>query len=79
MIKRFFSYGLELEDSEGFTHDWCTLIPALELAYKTSVHSSSGKTPSILEKGWNLKLPEDTLRKDAIDIHSTASIFKILL
>ncbi|MBW0543152.1 hypothetical protein O181_082867 [Austropuccinia psidii MF-1] len=42
MIRRFFSYGLELEASDGFTHDWCTLIPALELAYKTSVRSSTG-------------------------------------
>ncbi|MBW0570804.1 hypothetical protein O181_110519 [Austropuccinia psidii MF-1] len=35
MIIRFCAYGLELKDSDGFTHDWCTLIPALELAYKT--------------------------------------------
>ncbi|MBW0468315.1 hypothetical protein O181_008030 [Austropuccinia psidii MF-1] len=33
MIRRFCAYGLEVEDSDGFTHDWCTLIPALELAY----------------------------------------------
>ncbi|MBW0537626.1 hypothetical protein O181_077341 [Austropuccinia psidii MF-1] len=32
MIRRFFAYGLELKDCYGFTHDWCTLIPALELA-----------------------------------------------
>ncbi|MBW0468278.1 hypothetical protein O181_007993 [Austropuccinia psidii MF-1] len=35
MIKRFCAYRLELSDSVGFTHDWCTLIPELELAYKT--------------------------------------------
>ncbi|MBW0552231.1 hypothetical protein O181_091946 [Austropuccinia psidii MF-1] len=39
MIRRFCDYGLELKYSDGFTHDWCTLIPALELAYKTSIHS----------------------------------------
>ncbi|MBW0550652.1 hypothetical protein O181_090367, partial [Austropuccinia psidii MF-1] len=50
MIRRFCAYGLEFKDSYGFTHDWCTLIPALELAFKTSVHSSTGKTSSILEK-----------------------------
>ncbi|MBW0471175.1 hypothetical protein O181_010890 [Austropuccinia psidii MF-1] len=44
MIKRFCAYGLEFKDSDGFTHDWCTLIPTLELAYKTSVHSSTGQT-----------------------------------
>ncbi|MBW0585025.1 hypothetical protein O181_124740 [Austropuccinia psidii MF-1] len=32
MIKRFCAYGLELKDYDGFTHDWCTLIQALELA-----------------------------------------------
>ncbi|MBW0488311.1 hypothetical protein O181_028026 [Austropuccinia psidii MF-1] len=38
MIKRFCAYGLEFKNSDGFTHDWCTLIPTLELAYKTSIH-----------------------------------------
>ncbi|MBW0487554.1 hypothetical protein O181_027269 [Austropuccinia psidii MF-1] len=32
MIRRFCAYGLEFKDSDGFTHEWCTLIPALELA-----------------------------------------------
>ncbi|MBW0592682.1 hypothetical protein O181_132397, partial [Austropuccinia psidii MF-1] len=79
MIRRFCAYGLELKDSDGFTHDWCTLIPALELAYKTSIHASTGKTPAMLEKGWNPKLPIDTLKKDLVDIHPTASSFKLLL
>ncbi|MBW0517567.1 hypothetical protein O181_057282 [Austropuccinia psidii MF-1] len=51
MIRRFCAYGLELKDSDGFTHDWCTLIPTLELEYKTSIHSSTGKTTAMLEKG----------------------------
>ncbi|MBW0577614.1 hypothetical protein O181_117329 [Austropuccinia psidii MF-1] len=62
MIRGFCAYGLEFKHSDGFTHDWCTLIPALELAYKTSIHSSTGKPPSILEKRWNPKLPVDTLK-----------------
>ncbi|MBW0497747.1 hypothetical protein O181_037462 [Austropuccinia psidii MF-1] len=37
MIRRFFSYGLEFKDTDGFTHDLCTLIPAIELAYKTAI------------------------------------------
>ncbi|MBW0515350.1 hypothetical protein O181_055065 [Austropuccinia psidii MF-1] len=79
MIRRFCADGLEFKYSDGFTHDWCTLIPALELAYKTSVHSSTGQTPAMLEKGWNPRLPEDTLRKDLIEIHPTASSFKLML
>ncbi|MBW0501376.1 hypothetical protein O181_041091 [Austropuccinia psidii MF-1] len=46
MIRRFCTYGLELKDSDGFTHYWCTLIQALELAYKF---------PSILEQARLLK------------------------
>ncbi|MBW0564527.1 hypothetical protein O181_104242 [Austropuccinia psidii MF-1] len=33
----------------------------------------------MLEKGWNPRLPEETLRKDLIEIHPTASRFKIIL
>ncbi|MBW0486936.1 hypothetical protein O181_026651 [Austropuccinia psidii MF-1] len=43
MIKLSCVYGLEFQDSDGFTHDACTLIPYLELAYKTLIHSSTGK------------------------------------
>ncbi|MBW0568446.1 hypothetical protein O181_108161 [Austropuccinia psidii MF-1] len=79
MIRRFCAYGLEVKDSDGFTHDWCTLIPTLELAYETSIHASTGKTPAMLEKGWNPKPSVDTLKKDLLDIHITASSFKLLL
>ncbi|MBW0461787.1 hypothetical protein O181_001502 [Austropuccinia psidii MF-1] len=48
MIGRFCGYGLEFQDSDGFPHDWCTLIPGLELAYKRSVHSSTVQTPAML-------------------------------
>ncbi|MBW0515943.1 hypothetical protein O181_055658 [Austropuccinia psidii MF-1] len=37
MIRRFCAYGLKFKKSDGFTHDLCTLIPALELAYKTLI------------------------------------------
>ncbi|MBW0574017.1 hypothetical protein O181_113732, partial [Austropuccinia psidii MF-1] len=79
MIRRFCAYGLEFKDLDVLTNDWCTLIPALELAQKTSVHSSTGQTPAMLEKGWNPRLLADTLRKDLIDIHPTASRFKVML
>ncbi|MBW0530267.1 hypothetical protein O181_069982 [Austropuccinia psidii MF-1] len=79
IIRRFFSYALELKDFDGFTHDWCTLIPALELACKTSIHASTGKSPEMLEKGWNPKFPVDDLKKYLVDIHPTASSFKLFL
>ncbi|MBW0532828.1 hypothetical protein O181_072543 [Austropuccinia psidii MF-1] len=79
IIRRFCAYGLEFKDSDNFTHDWRTLIPELELAYKTSVHSSTGQTPAMLREGWNPRLPADTLWKDLIDIHPTTSSFNIIL
>ncbi|MBW0509629.1 hypothetical protein O181_049344 [Austropuccinia psidii MF-1] len=79
MIRRFCDYGLEFNDSDGFTHDWCTLIPALELTYKTSIHSATSKTPEMLEKLWNPRHPYGTLKKELVDIHPTASSFKMML
>ncbi|MBW0540897.1 hypothetical protein O181_080612 [Austropuccinia psidii MF-1] len=35
MVRRFCAYGLELKDCDGLTHYWCTILPELELAYKT--------------------------------------------
>ncbi|MBW0556479.1 hypothetical protein O181_096194 [Austropuccinia psidii MF-1] len=79
MIRRLCAYDLKFKVSDGFTHDLCALITALELAYKTSVHSSTGQTPAMLEKGWNPRFPADTLRNNLIEIHPTASSFKVIL
>ncbi|MBW0516978.1 hypothetical protein O181_056693 [Austropuccinia psidii MF-1] len=73
------AYGIELKDCGGLTHYWCTLLPELELAYKTSIHATINQTPSILEKGWNPRLPKDFLRKDLVEIHPTAANFKGML
>ncbi|MBW0559480.1 hypothetical protein O181_099195 [Austropuccinia psidii MF-1] len=78
-VRRLCAYGLEFKDCDGFSHDCGTLFPALQLAYKKSVHASTNQTPAILEKGWNPKLPQDTLRKDLIEIHLTATSFKGML
>ncbi|MBW0549273.1 hypothetical protein O181_088988 [Austropuccinia psidii MF-1] len=79
MVRRICAYGLEFKDCDGFTHNCCTLLPALELAYKTSIHASINQTPAILEKGWNPKLPQDSLRKDLVEIHPTAASLKGML
>ncbi|MBW0539558.1 hypothetical protein O181_079273 [Austropuccinia psidii MF-1] len=51
MMRKICAYALEFKGTDGFTHDWCTLISALELEYKKSIHSSTGKTQSRLERG----------------------------
>ena len=78
MIRRYCAYGLQFKDKDGYTHDWVTLIPALELAYKTSIHHSTNKTPAMMEKGWNHKLPVISLRKDLLDIHPNSVYFKTM-
>ncbi|MBW0473841.1 hypothetical protein O181_013556 [Austropuccinia psidii MF-1] len=79
MIRSFCAYGLELKESYGFTHYLCTLIAALELAYKTSMHSSTPQASELLEKAWNPRLPYDTLKRDFIDIHPTARSFNKII
>ncbi|MBW0541325.1 hypothetical protein O181_081040 [Austropuccinia psidii MF-1] len=79
MIRQFCAYGLEFQDLDGFTHYCCKLIPELELSYNTSIHASTETTAAMLEKGLNPKLPVDTLKECLVDIHPTASSFKLLL
>ncbi|MBW0508258.1 hypothetical protein O181_047973 [Austropuccinia psidii MF-1] len=79
MVRRVCAYGLEFKDCDGLTHDCCTLLPEVELEYKTSMHSSTNQTPGILEKGWKPKLLQDSLRKELVGIHPTASSFKGML
>ncbi|MBW0471995.1 hypothetical protein O181_011710 [Austropuccinia psidii MF-1] len=79
MLRRLCAYAPEFKDCEGFTHDWCTLLPALELSYRTSIHTSTNQTPAILERGWNTNLPQDSLRKDLVEINTTAASFKGML
>ncbi|MBW0477634.1 hypothetical protein O181_017349 [Austropuccinia psidii MF-1] len=73
MVRRFCAYALEVKDCDGFTHDWCALLRELELAYKTSIHAGTNPTPAILEKAWHPKLPQDSLRKYLVEIHTTAN------
>ncbi|MBW0547631.1 hypothetical protein O181_087346 [Austropuccinia psidii MF-1] len=75
ILRGFCAYGMEYKDHEGYTHDWVTLIPAVKLAYNTSHHSTTGKSPSLVEKGWNPLLPVDNLKKNLLTIHATAKDF----
>jgi len=72
MVRRFCAYGLEFKDNDGYTHDWVSLLPILEIAYSTTIHSTTGKPPAMLEKGWLPNLPTDFLKQDGIDVHPTA-------
>ncbi|MBW0550052.1 hypothetical protein O181_089767 [Austropuccinia psidii MF-1] len=75
ILIRFCAYPMEYKDHEGNTHDWVTLLPAVQLAYNTSEHSTTGKAPALVEKGWNPLLPVDHLKKNLLNIHPTAKDF----
>ncbi|MBW0533600.1 hypothetical protein O181_073315 [Austropuccinia psidii MF-1] len=79
MVRGVCAYGLELIDCYRCTHDKCTLLPALELVCKTSIHSITNQMPAFLEKGWNPRPPQNSLRKDLVEMHPTASSFKGML
>ncbi|MBW0497896.1 hypothetical protein O181_037611 [Austropuccinia psidii MF-1] len=75
ILRRFCAYVMEYKDHEGYTHDWVTLLPAGQLAYNTIQHSTTGKSPSLVEKGGNTLLPVDNLKKNLVTIHPTAKEF----
>ncbi|MBW0593662.1 hypothetical protein O181_133377 [Austropuccinia psidii MF-1] len=73
--RRLCAYGMEYKDHEGYTHDWVTLLPAVQLAYNTSQHSTTGKTSALVEKGGSPLLPADHLKNNLLTIHPTAKDF----
>ncbi|MBW0491951.1 hypothetical protein O181_031666 [Austropuccinia psidii MF-1] len=75
ILRKFCAYGTEYKDHEGYTHDWVTLLPAVQLPYNTGQHSTTGNTPPLVEKGLNPLLPVDHLKKNLLTIHPTAKTF----
>ncbi|MBW0512914.1 hypothetical protein O181_052629 [Austropuccinia psidii MF-1] len=75
IIRRLCAYGMEYKDHEGYTHYWFTLVPEVQLDYNTSQNSTTGKSPSMVEKGRNPLLPVDHLKKNLLAIHQTANDF----
>ena len=63
MIRRYCSFGIEYKDSEGFVHNWVSLLPALEFAYNSSKHSTTNKAPFELERGYTPRVPRMLLNK----------------
>ncbi|MBW0549506.1 hypothetical protein O181_089221 [Austropuccinia psidii MF-1] len=60
---------------EGYTHYWVTLLQAIQLAYNTSLNSTTGKSPSLVEKRWNPLLDADHLKKNLVSIHPNSKDF----
>ncbi|MBW0475751.1 hypothetical protein O181_015466 [Austropuccinia psidii MF-1] len=75
ILGRFCAYGMKYKDYEGYTHDWVTLLPAVQLAYDTSQHPMTGKTPSLVEKGCNSLFPVDHLKSNLLTTHLIAKDF----
>ncbi|MBW0487350.1 hypothetical protein O181_027065 [Austropuccinia psidii MF-1] len=75
ILRSICACGMQYKDHEGYTHDWVTLIPAVQLAYNTSQNSTTGKLPSLVEKGEKLVLPVDHLKKNLLAIHPITKDF----
>ncbi|MBW0484186.1 hypothetical protein O181_023901 [Austropuccinia psidii MF-1] len=75
MFRRFCVYGMEYKDHEGYTHEWVTLLPPVQLTYITSQHSTTGKSPSLVKKVCNPLLPVDHLNKNLLTIHTSSKDF----
>ncbi|MBW0468976.1 hypothetical protein O181_008691 [Austropuccinia psidii MF-1] len=75
IVRGFCAYATEYKDNEGYTNDWVTLPPAVQLVYNTSQYSTTGKSPSLVEKRWNPLLPVNYLKKNLLTIHPTAKDF----
>ncbi|MBW0586204.1 hypothetical protein O181_125919 [Austropuccinia psidii MF-1] len=75
ILRIFGANGMEDKDHEGSTHDWVTILPAVQLASNTSQHSTTGKTIALVEKGWNSLFPVDHLKKNLLTIQPTAKDF----
>ncbi|MBW0577159.1 hypothetical protein O181_116874 [Austropuccinia psidii MF-1] len=75
ILRRFCACGMEYKDHEGYIHDWVSLLPASKLAYKTSQHSTTEKTPALVEKGWNPLFPVEHLKNSLLTIHLNTKDF----
>ncbi|MBW0474343.1 hypothetical protein O181_014058 [Austropuccinia psidii MF-1] len=75
IIRSFCAYGMEYKDHEGYTHEFFTLLPEFQLAYSTSQHSTTGKSPSLVKKGWSPLLPVNHLKKNVLTIHPKSKDF----
>ncbi|MBW0584944.1 hypothetical protein O181_124659 [Austropuccinia psidii MF-1] len=75
IIRRFCAYTMKYIDHEGYTKNWVTLLQEVQLAYRTSQHSTTGKSPSLVEKGWNPLFSVDHLKKNILTINPTAKDF----
>ncbi|MBW0485829.1 hypothetical protein O181_025544 [Austropuccinia psidii MF-1] len=75
IVRRFCAYGMKYKYHEGYIHECVTLLPVVQLAYNTSQHSTTEKTPAVVEKGWKPLLPVDHFKKTLLTIHPTAKDF----
>jgi putative transposase len=52
LLRRFVAFGKPYRTADGSDHDWFDILPALEFAYNSTRHSTTGKTPFEIECGY---------------------------
>ncbi|MBW0538799.1 hypothetical protein O181_078514 [Austropuccinia psidii MF-1] len=68
ILRSLCAYVMEYKDHEGYTHDWVTILPEVQLTNNTGQNSTTGESPSLVEKGWNPLFPVDHLKKNLVTI-----------
>lgn len=79
LVQRYCTFGLEFKDKDGYTQDWKTLVPALEIAYNSSIHSATNQKLFELERGYCPGLPNDSLRNKIVHMHLMSLSFAAML
>lgn len=81
MIRRFVGFGTPFHDPSGNNRDWVSILPALEMAYNSTVHKVTKMTPFELERGYLPLLPRDFIAPIdlPLKINPQAQDFKQLL
>ena len=78
-IRRYVAFECSYTDSEGFNHDWSTLLPALEIAYNTSKHSTIKMTPFEVHRGWLPRTPDimlmETINSTIANVNTSSASF----
>jgi len=81
LLRRFVAFGIEYKDASGLSRDWYSILPALQMAYNSTVHATTKRSPFELERGYLPLSPKDFISQVnlPLKIDPIASDFKLLL
>jgi len=81
LLRRFVAFGISYKDASGNNRDWYSLLPALQMAYNSTVHATTKSTPFEIERGYLPLTPKDFVSPTnlPLKVDHSALDFKTLL